>query len=35
MINGRVVVEQGRLVTVDSAVLARRHRTLAAELLQA
>jgi 8-oxoguanine deaminase len=35
MVNGRVVVEEGRLVTVDTAVLARRHRLLAAELMRA
>ena len=33
MIDGRVVVDGGRLLTVDTAVLARRHRTLAAKLM--
>jgi hypothetical protein len=34
MINGRVVEEEGRPVTVDTAVLARRQRTPAAKLMR-
>lgn len=34
MINGRVVVEEGRVVTLDTTVLARRHRAMALELLR-
>lgn len=34
MIDGRVVVEEGRLLTLDTAGLARRHRILAGALLQ-
>ena len=34
MINGRVVVEDGELVTVDAHALSRRHRALAATLLR-